>query len=485
MPLNPSNIDSSHLRMIVDATSDLVIISDLQRNIIYANRSTCDKTGYSKKELLNTKVNLLYPPGKQQQYSAKISSALHRRGKWHGQSETLRKDGSTFWTDSIIEWLRDRDGKPTGMIGIGRDLSTTRLLSKQAWESETSLASIMKSMIDGLFVCDTNGNILMCNDSFETMVGHDEEEIIGSRFPYLWLDKQGNKKLEEYFRILRKDGQLRNCPLALKHSNGKVIKSSLMLSFFSNKKKKEDRFIVTLRDVSDVHYVDELWRAKEQIERLVLDSKRKAMQLQILQEANNLVLNNSDIAAVFRAVTDGVKKIVEHDLAGIYVYHQGKNAFIPHTLSKQTKFSRELGKHPLPLGEGIISAAAMSGEMVWVNNAQLDPRSRYPKGVRPEKEHFIAVPLMDSKAVFGILVVARNRDPQFIEEEINIVELFAKAVSVALENVCLHNELKILQEGIEQTGNEVSPHQRNGKVAAGRRLVNFDGLKKGPTQVRT
>ena len=57
--------------------------------------------------------------------------------------------------------------------------------------------------------------------------------------------------------------------------------------------------------------------------------------------------------------------------------------------------------------------------MVWVNNAQLDPRSRYPEGMRPEREHFIAVPLKGRMSIFGILVVARNRDPDS--------ELFARA----------------------------------------------------------
>jgi GAF domain-containing protein len=71
--------------------------------------------------------------------------------------------------------------------------------------------------------------------------------------------------------------------------------------------------------------------------------------------------------------------------------------------------------------------------MVWVNNAHLDPRSRYPTGSRPGIEHFIAAPLKSKGHIFGILVVARNRDPLFTEEEANVVKSFADAVAVALE----------------------------------------------------
>ena len=80
--------------------------------------------------------------------------------------------------------------------------------------------------------------------------------------------------------------------------------------------------------------------------------------------------------------------------------------------------------------------------MVWVNNAQLDPRSKYPPAMRPEKEHFIAVPLLSRGSLIGVLVVARNRDPEFIEEETEIVRSFAEAATVALDNERLLDELR-------------------------------------------
>ena len=476
MKISPINIDPAHLQMIVDATSDLVIISDYQRNIIYVNRTTCEKTGYSKKELLKAKVTFLYPLDHQPEYSAKISNALRKSGHWSGEVETQRKDGTTFWTDSIIELMHDHEGKPSGMIGIGRDISAIKLLDSKEWKSESSLESIMKSMLDGLFVSGSDGSILMCNDAFESMVGLKQDEIVGYKYPYKWLDNLNNKNIVEYFSVVRKHGALRNSPLTIKNKVGKIFHLNLSASILSGKKKKSDEYIFVCRDISNIQYADDLRRMNEQITRLMIDSKRKTFQLEILHEANSMVLNNDNITAVFKSVTSGVKNIVEHDLAGIYVYHQGKNAFIPHTLSEQTKFSKILGKHPLPLGEGIISSAAMSGEMAWANNAQHDPRSIYPEGVKPEIEHFIAVPLMDREMVFGILVVARHRDPQFIEEEAMVIQSFAKVVSVAIENLRLYNELKRYQKKsvVANRNNHVLEGVQNSNVK--RWLVNFDEL---------
>jgi GAF domain-containing protein len=38
------------------------------------------------------------------------------------------------------------------------------------------------------------------------------------------------------------------------------------------------------------------------------------------------------------------------------------------------------------------------------------------------------------KTLFGVLVVARNRSPEFTEDEAELIELFANAATVALEN---------------------------------------------------
>ncbi len=176
----------------------------------------------------------------------------------------------------------------------------------------------------------------------------------------------------------------------------------------------------------------------------MFDVKQKAVRLQTLQETNLLVLKNASASRVFRQITSGISRLVEHDLAGFYAYDAPSGTLMPHTLSKQTPFSRKLAKFPLALGQGIVGQAAVSGKMVCVNNAQLDPRSKYPPRMRPQKEHFIAVPLKGRDSTFGVLVVSRNRDPEFVEEEALVVKSLADAATVALENArlfqCLTSE---------------------------------------------
>ena len=439
-PLRISNY-SDTLSAIANSASDVVIVADVKRQILFVNQTTCDKTGYTHKELTGARMPILYRRENQARYATKIYRAIQNGTRWSGELEIRKKDGSVFWLDAVVMALRDSAGKFAGTIGIGRDLSSQRLRGQHEWESPDQLPNILDSMQDAVCVCDAGGKILMCNDSFCSMLGYRKEEIVGVAPPYPWVDPVDIKKLEYGFKLLGKQGRLNNYTVTWIRRDHTTMTASLSLSLLHAAPKTNSGFVMTARDVTDVQYVEEIRRLQQQIQRLVSDVQRKAERLQTLEEINWMVLNNTGISRIFKAITSGIKKLVAHDLAGIYVYDSEHESLLPHTLSKQTPFSRRLAKFPLPLGEGIVGAAAVTGRMVWVNNAQKDPRSRYPEGMKPEREHFVAVPLRGRGSIFGVLVVARNRDPEFIEEEALIVQTFADAATVALENARLLDEL--------------------------------------------
>jgi PAS domain S-box-containing protein len=310
-------------------------------------------------------------------------------------------------------------------------------------EEEGQLRHIINSMDDAVCVCDLEGKILMCNNAHLAMIGYRKEEIVGVGPPYPWVDPHDVDKTLIGFKRLRKEGMLRNFPITWRKRDSLRLTVSFTVSPLLNTSGKHIGYVCTGRDITNVQYVEEIRKAREQNERLIKDIQYNAVRLRTLERTNTLVLQDADSSAFFKEIMSGVKKLVRHDLAGIYVLDSLHNCLVAHTLSKQTPFSRKLAKFPLALGKGIIGVAAMSGKMVWQNNAHLDSRSKYPPGVRPEKEHFIAVPLKGRKSIFGILVVARHRNPEFIEEEALIVKSLAEAASVALGKSRVFSELPL------------------------------------------
>jgi len=441
MKTDPALFRAKPKRLNTDLSRTGVVITDWKRSITFLNSQICKRTGYRQEELLGSLLYVLYRKENRAKYSSVIKNRLTRKGEWSGDIEIQRRDGSSFQAEALIVAFKGVDGKLAGTISIFQEPRQFTRNGGPGGSDGKKLHRIISSMEDALYISDENGRILMCNEAHSRMLGCKPQEILGRKPPYPWLDSSDNRKMLKGYRLLRKEGRLINFTVSWKGKEGNLKVVSLSMSKITGSPPKSGEIVVTARDITDVQYAEELQRANEQINRLITDVKFKAKRLETLQNTNFMVLENTSIRRIFKAITAGISKLVDHDLAGIYTYDPEKKLFSPHTLSKHTQFSRRLAKFPLQWGEGIIGSAAASGKMVMANNAQQDPRSSYPEGMKPVEEHFIAVPLKGRDSIFGILVVARNRDPQFIEEEAVILESFANALTIALENSRLVQEL--------------------------------------------
>lgn len=426
---------------IADASGDLIVIADGKRNILYVNPAVCAKTGYKEKELVGSKVGKLYRKENESRYTAKIVNILRENGCWKGDLELKKKDGSIFTTSATVTGYKDDQGRLAGTMCVAKDRTFELLAIQTSMEEESQLHQIIESMEDAVCVCDNEGKVRMVNEAHCRMLGYRKEEIIGTSPPYPWVDLASSGNYSTGYKRLEKEGTLKNFLLTWRTRENGRLNVSLAMAHLHNGSRKSLGRVCTFRDVTNVRFGEELRQTREQLQRLLFDLRQKGVRLWTLEETNLMVLKNATPAQVFRRITSSVKELVQHDLAGFYAFDPALNALVPHTLSKQTPFSKKLGNFPIPLGEGIIGNAAISGKLVWVNNAQLDPRSKYPPGMKPNKEHVIAIPLQGRRSVFGVLVVSRNRDPEFIEEEALVIKSLADAATVALENARLFQEL--------------------------------------------
>lgn len=437
----PVNQCDKVLLDLANRSGDLIVIADWKRTIIYANQTFCLKTGYRQKEILGARIPILYRKENRSRYTSQIFKELHESGRWSGELEVLKQNGTTLATNTTIFVYYDSQKKPAGTVGISHDLTLERLFKQRSMEEQPHLQAIVESMEDAVCVCDLQGKIQMVNNAHARMLGYSKEEIVGVRPPYPWIDPSDRDKLRIAFKRLEKEGVLRNIPVTWRRRDDTRLNVSIAMAYFYNSSRQVVGRVSTIRDISNVRYTDQLRQAHDEIQRLVFDVQQKAVRLQTLEETNLLVLKNASTSQIFREITAGVAKLVEHDLAGFYSYNPECGSLTPHTLSKQTPFTRKLAKFPLSLGQGMIGTAAVSGKTIWVNNSHLDPRSAYPPGMKPEKEHFIGVPLKGRHSIFGVLAVSRNRDPEFIEEEALVVRSLADAATVALENARLFQEI--------------------------------------------
>jgi PAS domain S-box-containing protein len=136
------------LRLISDNARDAIWLMDLGFRTTWVSPSATRLRGYSLAELAEM-------PLEQQLTPSSLARALELSATVliperladpsadivvNVELEFCCKDGSTFSAESIIALLRDKEGRPTGFLGVGRDVSELRRAQQERERLQTSLA---------------------------------------------------------------------------------------------------------------------------------------------------------------------------------------------------------------------------------------------------------------------------------------------------------------------------------------------------------
>lgn len=110
------------LRQLFDATTDGIIVMDLDGRILEANPACGQFTGCDQAEAASCTLDLLNPtdpPG----VRAEITQAMRARQAWQGRLQRARNDGVPQHIALTVSPIRDSHGSATGFVAIVRDVT--------------------------------------------------------------------------------------------------------------------------------------------------------------------------------------------------------------------------------------------------------------------------------------------------------------------------------------------------------------------------
>ena len=95
----------------------------------------------------------------------------------------MRKDGSRFWANVVIDAIRDRDGELIAFAKVTRDM-TERVGAQAALrESEERFRILVQGVADyAIYMLDPEGRITNWNLGGERIKGYPADEIVGQHF---------------------------------------------------------------------------------------------------------------------------------------------------------------------------------------------------------------------------------------------------------------------------------------------------------------
>ncbi|WP_164007024.1 sensor histidine kinase [Pyxidicoccus trucidator] len=115
-------------RLLVESVKDYAIFMlDPQGHVATWNAGAARIKGYSPREIIGKHFSCFYLP--EEATSGKCDMELRvalAEGKFEEEGWRLRKDGTRFWANVVIEPVKDRDGRLVGFAKVTRDLTERR-----------------------------------------------------------------------------------------------------------------------------------------------------------------------------------------------------------------------------------------------------------------------------------------------------------------------------------------------------------------------
>jgi diguanylate cyclase (GGDEF)-like protein/PAS domain S-box-containing protein len=176
-------------RLLAENTTDLIWTMNLGLRYTYMSPAVTRMRGYSVEEIIDTTVQETMTPASLEVARKTLAEelALEREGNADPnrsaklELEMYCKDGSTIWTEMNMTFLRDADGRPTGILGVTRDISERKRSEQALEESERRYRLIAEYATDLIWTTDMSLHYTYVSPSVQRLRGYTVEEAMAHK----------------------------------------------------------------------------------------------------------------------------------------------------------------------------------------------------------------------------------------------------------------------------------------------------------------
>ena len=178
-------------RLLAENVSDVIWTTDLNGKVTYVSPSIEKQRGYKPEEILSHKLEQTLTPDS---YN-KVKDTLAKIYNLQQSNTTLPpyvlleleqpcKNGSTIWTETKINFLKNTNGELIGYLGVTRDI-TEKKNTKEAYEQIKEERNLFFELsIDMLCIANFEGYFLQINETWTKILGWDKETLLSKP----WID---------------------------------------------------------------------------------------------------------------------------------------------------------------------------------------------------------------------------------------------------------------------------------------------------------
>ncbi|MEC3950017.1 hybrid sensor histidine kinase/response regulator [Sphingobium sp. HWE2-09] len=182
----------NRFELLVQSVTDYAIyMLDPQGVIVSWNAGARRFKGYKADEIIGQHFSRFYTP--EDQANGIPAMALHtaeHHDRFEAEGWRVRKDGSQFWANVVIDPIRAPDGSLLGFAKVTRDLTDRRAAQEALRTSEERFRLLVQSVTDyAIYMLDPVGTVTSWNLGAERFKGYRTEEILGQNFSRFYSEE--------------------------------------------------------------------------------------------------------------------------------------------------------------------------------------------------------------------------------------------------------------------------------------------------------
>lgn len=237
-------------RDIFENTSDLIFSIDIQGNFIYTNNSWINSLGYNQKDLITLNIKDIIHPESFNEFNLELNKLITTEKTITIEIPFVKKDRKLLLAQGNIS-LKINEDKSVNYIASLRNISEQKLAEEKIKLSEDRYRAVFSQEFIGIAILDVFGNIQQLNNTFYSVLGFTEKEMVGINIIEFThpQDKENTINLNRQFLNLKENKV--NQEKRLIHKNGSIVYGKESWSVVYDTKGNPDYFILLFEDITE------------------------------------------------------------------------------------------------------------------------------------------------------------------------------------------------------------------------------------------
>jgi PAS domain S-box-containing protein len=265
--------DAHRLELLIDSIGDYAIyMLDPDGFITSWNTGAQRIKGYSAAEIIGQHFSRFFTPEDQaKRLPEKLLAAARTAGRHEAEGWRVRKDGTRFRANAILQSVRDEEGVLIGFAKITRDV-TERVAAQDALlESERRFRMLVEGVVDyAIYMLDPSGVVTNWNTGAARLKGYTADEIVGQHFSKFYTKEERATGMPgRVLETAAREGRFEAEGWHVR-KDGSRFWASVVVDAIRNKAGKLEGFAKVTRDITERRAAQDAMRESERQFRLLV-----------------------------------------------------------------------------------------------------------------------------------------------------------------------------------------------------------------------